>query len=144
MFDKFWDFYIDYLLLDNDYCMALIAFWVIVFIPLIVFCVLFFKKFGRKRLNRIVDVFMYSSIAVFTSVIYNWWFAAILCVPFFFLGKALEKLGWEADIATKRIEGDVNDMLLSNKVIIPSMAITYLIAQLILYVARIYEIVSFE
>lgn len=144
MFDRFWDFYIDYLLLDNDYCMALIAFWMIVFIPLVVFCVLFFKKFGRKRLNRIVDVFMYSSIAVFTSVIYNWWFAAILCVPFFFLGKALEKLGWEADIATKRIEGDVNDMLLSNKVIIPSMAITYLIAQFILYIARIYEIVSFQ
>ena len=143
MFDKFWDFY-DYLLLDNDYGLTLIAFWMIVFIPLVVFCLLFFKKFGRKRLNRIVDVFMYSSIAVFTSVIYNWWFAAILCVPFFFLGKALEKLGWEADIATKRIEGDVNDMLLSNKVIIPSMAIAYLIAQLVLYIARVYEIVSFQ
>lgn len=143
MFDKFWDFY-DYLLSDNDYGMTLIAFWMIIFIPLVVFCVLFFKKFGRKRLNRIVDVFMYSSIGVFTSVIYNWWFAAILCVPFFFLGKALEKLGWEADIAMKRIEGDVNDMLLSNKIIIPSMAIAYLIAQLVLYIARVYEIVSFQ
>ena len=143
MFDKFWDFY-DYLLSDNDYGLTLIAFWMIVFIPLVVFCLLFFKKFGRKRLNRIVDVFMYSSIAVFTSVIYNWWFAAILCVPFFFLGKALEKLGWERDIAMKWIEGDVNDMLLSNKIIIPSMAIAYLIAQLVLYIARIYEIVSFQ
>lgn len=143
MFDKFWDFY-DYLLLDNDYCMTLIVFWVIVFIPLVVFCLLFFKKFGRKRVNRIVNVFMYGSIAVFTSVIYNWWFAAILCVPFFFLGKALEKSGWEADIATKRIEGDLNDLRLSNKIIIPSMAVAYLIAQLVLYFARIYEIVSFQ
>ena len=143
MFDKFWDLY-DYLLSDNEYCLTLIAFWVIVFIPLVVFCVLFFKKFGRKRLNRIVDVFMYSSIGVFTSIVYKWWFSAILCVPFFFLGKALEKLGWEADIAMKRIEGDVNDMLLSNKVIIPCMVIAYLIAQLVLYIARVYEIVSFQ
>ena len=144
MFDKFWDFYIDDLLLDNDYCMTLIAFWMIVFIPLVLFSLLFFKKLGRKRVTQVVDMFMYASIPVFTSVIYNWWFAAILCVPFFFLGKAFEKLGWEADIATKRIEGDVNDMLLSNKVILPSMAITYLIAQLVLYIARVYEIVSFQ
>lgn len=143
MFDKFWDFY-DYLLSDNDYCLTLIAFWVIVFIPLVLFSLLFFKKFGWKRIGQIVYVFMYSSIAVCTSVIFKWWFAAILCVPFFFLGKALEKLSWEADIATKRIEGDVNDMLLSNKIIIPSMAIAYLIAQLVLYIARVYEIVSFQ
>lgn len=137
MLDKFWDFY-DYLLTDNDFSITLTVIWGIVLILLAAFCLLLFKKLGRKRLTQIVDVFMYCSIAVLTSVIYNWWFAAILCVLFFFLGKYMEKLGWEADIAMKRIEGDVKDLLLSNKVIIPSMAIAYLIAQFVLYIASFY------
>lgn len=137
MLDEFWDFFIDYLLIDNDFNTTIIEIWMIVLLLLAVYCGIFFKKLGRKRATSIAVLFaIYGTIVISLSVIFNWWFAAILCVPFFFLGKFMEKLGWEADIAMKRIEGNVKDMLLSNKVIIPSMVLTYLISQLILYIAR--------
>lgn len=144
MFDKSFDIY-DHLMLDNDFNITLLGIWMITLLLLAAFCGLFFKKLGRKRATSIAVLFaIYGTIVICLSVVFNWWFAAILCVPFFFLGKFLEKSGWERDIATKRIEGNVKDLLLSNKIIIPCMVLTYLFAQLILYISRFYEIALFE
>lgn len=142
MVDTFWDFY-DYLLLDNDFNIAILVIWMIVIMLLAVFCGLFYKKLGRKRIYSVFELFMYNSVAVILSSMFKWWFAAILCVPLFFLRKFIEKLGWEAYVATKWIDGDVKDLMLSNRVIIPSMVLTYLITQLILYIASYNEIVLF-
>ncbi|MCH5317875.1 MAG: hypothetical protein J1E05_07845 [Eubacterium sp.] len=135
MFDKFWNFYIDYLLLDNDFSITIIEIWLVILLLLTFFCMVFFKKLGRKRATSIIELFAYDTIPLATSVLFNWCFAAILCIPFFFLGKKLEKLGWEGKIAMKRIDGDVKDLILRNKIIIPNMVLTFAIVQALLFIA---------
>lgn len=95
---------------------------------------IFNKKIGRKRAVDIALLTMYSFVAFVSSSMLRWWFGIIVAVLCFFWVRSWEKLIWKGETEEKKIEGEIKDLLLSPKGIILNMALSFAVAQYVIFI----------
>lgn len=95
---------------------------------------IFNKKIGRKRAVDFALLALYSFAAFVSSAFLRWWFGIIVAALCFFWVRSWEKLIWKGEIEAKKIEGEVKDLLLSPKGIILNMALSFAVAQYVIFV----------
>lgn len=93
------------------------------------------KKTDRKRTLTVMLLMTYDAFAFMIAAVFRWWFAIIVIVICYLYLRRVEKEIWEYEIKKKRIEGEINDLLISPKGIWLNVALTYISAYLILYIA---------
>lgn len=123
-----------YLVYADDFHYFLVCAEFILAVLLVAAVAIFNKKIGRKRAVDITLLAMYSFVAFVSSSMLRWWFGIIVAALCFFFVRSREKLIWKGEIEAEKIEGELKDLLLSPKGIILNMALSFAIAQYIIFI----------
>ena len=139
MADRFFELFfeiISYLFVGREMecSIAFIAFdvYLLIFVTL---QLLSLKRIDRKRTSAVMLLMTYDIFAFIIAAVFRWWFAIIVIILCYLYLRSVEKEIWEYEIEKKRVEGEIKDLLLSPKGIWINIALTYLSAYLILYIA---------
>lgn len=98
----------------------------------------------RKRDATLLLLISYDTYALILTASLRWWISIIVIIlMYMLLFRRNEKDIWKYEIEKKRVEGEVKDLLISPKVIWLNISLTWLLTQLILYIARFYEVLSY-
>ena len=137
MFDKIHEIFSEtmfYLVYADDFHYFLVCADFILTVLIVAAMGIFNKKIGRKRAVDFASLAMYSFVAFVSSSMLRWWFGIIVAALCFFWVRSWEKLIWKGEIEEKKIEGEMNDLLLSPKGIILNMVLSFAIAQYIIFI----------
>ena len=137
MIDKIFEIFFEtlcYLVNADDFHYFLVCADFILTVLIVAAMGIFNKKIGRKRAVDFALLATYSFVAFVSSAFLRWWFGLIVAALCFFWIRSLEKLIWKGEIEEKKIEGEVKDLLLSPKGIILNMALSFAVAQYVIFI----------
>ena len=127
---------VSYIFTVDGYCGILLLAALIIY-PLKFLCFhILGKEKSRKRDVHLILLTFYDALALIPAATLRWWVAIIVAVLAYALFRRKEKSIWKHEIEKKRVEGDINELLISPKGIWLNMGLTYLLAQFILYILR--------
>lgn len=137
MFDKILEIFSEtilYSIYADDFHYFLFYVDFILSVLLVAVVAIFNKKIGRKRAVTITVLTMYNFIAFGASSVCRWWIGIIVAALCFFWVRSWEKRIWKDEIKQKKIDGELNDLLISPKGIILNMILSFALAQLIILI----------
>lgn len=127
---------VSYIFTVDGYCGILLLAALIIYPLKFLFFHILGKEKSRKRDIHLILLTFYDALALIPAAMLRWWIAIIVAVLAYVLFRSKEKDIWKHEIEKKRVEGDINELLISPKGIWLNMGLTYLSAQFILYILR--------
>lgn len=125
-----------YIFTVDGYCGILLLAALIIYPLKFLFFHISGKEKSRNRDVNLILLTFYDALALIPAAMLRWWIAIIVAVLAYVLFRSKEKNIWKHEIEKKRVEGDINELLISPKGIWLNMGLTYLSAQFILYILR--------